>query len=192
MLINLLDGILYTLNELANTLTAHRLPPLPVSPMLLSTARSSLELPPPSAFGDRLAGEIILALALASYTDTKADADAATHGGDSKAVPSGTAVVAFLYVTNWNNPSVAGDTLTIFSLDHDPTVPKLVMEVHTGLQHLRGAMIRGGDVCWIVLGGLLGGGVKVYERVDGGCLVREVVALPDIEAPIAFLWLPRV
>ena len=45
---------------------------------------------------------------------------------------------------------------------------------------------------WIVLGGTQGGGVKVYERVEGGCSLSEVAALPEVEAPTAFLWLRSV
>ena len=78
--------------------------------------------------------------------------------------------------------------MAIFSLD-EPGTPELVAEVHTGLRHLRGAAVGGEDGRWVVLGGTNGGGVKVYERVDGGRSLREVVALPEVKAPTAFLWL---
>jgi len=94
-------------------------------------------------------------------------------------------------VTNRNDPSAEGDTVAIFSLDNR-TAPALVAEVHTGLRHLRGAAIGGDDGRWMVLGGMLGGGVKVYERVDGGRSIKEIAALPDIEGLAGFLWLtPR-
>ena len=80
--------------------------------------------------------------------------------------------------------------MAIFSLD-DPASPALVVEVPTGLRHLRGAAFGGEDGRWIVLGGALGGGVKVYERVDGGRSIKEIAALPDIEGPTAFLWLQQ-
>jgi hypothetical protein len=42
------------------------------------------------------------------------------------------------------------------------------------------------------LGGMNGGGVKVYERVDGGRSLKEIAAVPDIVEPAGFLWLtPR-
>ena len=41
----------------------------------------------------------------------------------------------------------------------------------------------------MVLGGLLGGGIKVYERVDGGRSLKETAALPDVEGPAGSLWL---
>jgi len=39
------------------------------------------------------------------------------------------------------------------------------------------------------MGGMLGGGVKMYERIEGGRALMEIVALPDIEGPTGFLWL---
>jgi len=104
--------------------------------------------------------------------------------GDTHSAP-------FLYATNRNDPSAAGDTVAIFSLEN-PARPVLIAEVHTGLRHLRGATIGGEDGRWMVLGGMMGGGVKVYERVDGGRSLKEIAALPDIEEPTGFLWLaPR-
>ncbi|KAH9161433.1 3-carboxy-cis,cis-mucoante lactonizing enzyme [Lactarius sanguifluus] len=156
------EGILYTLNELTSTLTAHRLPPLPAVPTLLSTTPTLLR-PSEEPLGDRLAAELLLAPAVT--------------GGD----PS------FLYASNRNDPSPAGDTLAVFSLEK-PETPELVEEVYTGLRHLRGAAIVGEDSRWVVLGGTQGGGVKVYERVDGGRSLREIASLPEVEQPTAFLW----
>ena len=78
--------------------------------------------------------------------------------------------------------------MAIFSLEK-PEVPEFVAEVHTGLRHLRAAAIVGEDGRWVVLGGTQGGGVKVYERTHGGRALREVVSLPGVERPTAFLWL---
>lgn len=175
------EDILYTLSELTSTLTAHHLPPLPASPKLLSTT-STLQLKPGEALGDRLAAELLLAPALPEDTrNGKSSSNSSSGDGRGRSAP-------FLYATNRNDPSAAGDTLAIFSLE-DPAVPVLIKEVHTGLRHLRGAAIGGEDGRWVVLGGAFGGGVKVYERIDGGRSVREVAALPDIEGPTAFLWL---
>jgi Lactonase, 7-bladed beta-propeller len=165
-----IDGVLYTLHELTSTLTAHHLPPLPAAPTLLSTTRTHRR-PSDELLGDRLPAELLLAPTL-------------TKGCTS---PSS----FLLYATNRNEPSPAGDTVAIFSLD-EPEAPELVAEVHTGLRHLRGAAVGGEDDRWIVLGGTNGGGVKVYERVDGGRSLREVAALPEIKAPTAFLWLQSV
>lgn len=159
------EDILYTLNELTNTLTAHHLPPLPAEPTLLSTT-STLHRPPEEleTLSELLAAELLLAPAL---TD-----------GDPP----------FLYASNRNDPSPEGDTLAIFSLEK-PEAPAFVAEVRTGLRHLRAAAIVGEDGRWVVLGGTWGGGVKVYERVDGGRALREVASLPGVEQPTAFLWL---
>lgn len=156
------EDVLYTLNELTSTLTAHRLPPLPAAPTLLSTT-PTIRRPSAEPLGDRLSAELLLAPAI---------------GGD----PS------FLYASNRNDPGPAGDTLAIFSLEN-PEAPELVAEVHTGLRHLRGAAIVGEDNRWVVLGGTQGGGVKVYERVDRGRSLREIASLPGVEQPTAFLWL---
>jgi len=157
------EGILYTLNELANTLTAHRLPPLPAAPTFLSTTPVLRRTSDEPLASNRLAGELLLAPAVAG------------------AGPS------FLYASNRNDPNPAGDTLVIFSMEK-PEAPEFVAEVRTGLKHLRGAAIVGEDSRWIVLGGARGGGVKVYERVDGGRSLREVASLPGVEKPTAFLW----
>jgi 6-phosphogluconolactonase (cycloisomerase 2 family) len=161
-----IDGILYTLHELTSTLTAHRLPPLPAAPTLLSTTRTHRRTAD-EPLGDRLAAELLLA--------------PLTKDCES---PSS----FFLYASNRNQPGPAGDTMAIFSLD-EPGTPELIAEVHTGLRHLRGAAIGGEDGRWVVLGGTNGGGVKLYERVDGGRSLSEVAALPEVRAPTAFLWL---
>ena len=166
---------MYTLNELTSTLTAHRLPPLPASPTLLSTTRTHRR-PADEPLGDRVAAELLLAPAPKTGHERE-------RGGPSSSY--------LLYASNRNEPSPAGDTVAIFSLD-EPEAPELVAEVHTGLRHLRGAAIGGEGDRWIVVGGTHGGGVKVYERVDGGRFLREVAALPEVEAPTAFLWLGSV
>ena len=168
---------MYTVSELTNNLFAHHLPPLPALPTLLSTT-STLQLQPGEALGDRRVAELLLAPPL------KEDA---CNGSKNGSGYGGT----HLYATNRNDPSAAGDPVAIFSLE-DPAKPALIAEVHTGLQHLRGAMIGGEDGRWIILGGMLGGGVKVYERVDGGRSLKEIAVLPDIEKPTTFVWLtPR-
>jgi len=129
--------------------------------------------------GDRVAAELLLAPALAM--DVRNSSSYGPGDGAARRTP-------FLYATNRNDPSPEGDTVAIFSLDNR-TAPVRVAEVHTGLRHLRGVATGGGDGRWMMLGGMLGGGVKVYERVDGGRLIKEIAALPDIEGPTGFLWI---
>ena len=177
-----IDDILYTVSELTSNLFAHHLPPLPAPSTLLS-ATSTLQLQPGEALGNRLGAELLLASALKE--------DAYYNGSRNGSGDGETHSAPFLYVTNRNDPSAAGDTVAIFSLEN-PARPALIAEVHTGLRHLRGATIGGKDRRWMVLGGMLGGGVKVYERVDGGRSLKEIAALPDIDGPTTFLWLtPR-
>jgi len=176
-----IDDILYTVSELTSNLFAHHLPPLPAPSTLLSMT-PTLQLQPGEALGNRTIAELLLAPPL------KEDACDGSKNGCSY---GGTHSAPFLYATNRNDPSAAGDTVAIFSLEN-PAKPVLIEEVHTGLRHLRGATIGGEDGRWMVLGGMLGGGVKVYERVDGGRSLKEIAALPGIEKPATFLWLtPR-
>jgi hypothetical protein len=165
---------LYTVTELTNNLTAHSLPPLPASPKLLSIT-STLRLQPGEVLGDRAAAELLLAPAL-------------RRDGRSSSGDGGDCQKPFLYATNRNDPSPEGDPLAIFSLE-DPTTPALIREVHTGLRHLRGAAIGGEDGRYIIMGGMLGGGVKMFERIEGGRALMEIAALPDIEKSTGFLWL---
>ena len=168
---------MYTLTELTSNLTAHNLPPLPALPKLLSIT-STLQLQPGEVLGDRAAAELLLAPALRG------------DGRRSRSSSSGDCPKPLLYATNRNDPSPEGDPLAIFSLE-DPTTPALIREVHTGLRHLRGAAIGGEDGRYIIMGGMLGGGVKMYERIEGGRALMEIATLPDIERPTGFLWLRR-
>jgi hypothetical protein len=118
-----LDSILDALHELTSTLTAHCLPPLPASPTLLSTTRTH-QRPADEPLGDRLPAELLIT-------------PAPNEGHErERSDPSS----YLLYASNRNEPSPAGETLAIFSLN-EPEVPELVAEVHTGLRHLCGAAI---------------------------------------------------
>jgi len=102
-------------------------------------------------------------------------------------IPNKTYPEAYLYVSNRNDPSPDGDTIAIFSLS-DKERPRLVEEVRTGLKHVRGIEFGGPDDKWLVAGGVNGGGVKVFERIEGGKNLRVVAENDSIEAPTAFLW----
>ncbi|TFY63937.1 hypothetical protein EVG20_g6120 [Dentipellis fragilis] len=155
------DNLLYTLCELTSTLTTHDFPPLPASSLLIS--RASTLINPPEPLGDMLASEIFIAPQNAAFPEP------------------------LLYTSNRNDPSPLGDTLAVFSLEK-PTHPKLVSELRTGLKHLRGAALGGEDGRWIIAGGARGGGVKMFERVEGGRNIKEVAQI-EIGSPTAFLWL---
>jgi hypothetical protein len=96
----------------------------------------------------------------------------------------------YLYASNRNtatNPPPEGDSIAIFSLD--PL--KLVDQVYTGLNQLRGMALFGEDNQYIVVGGLVGdGGVVVYERTDGGRSLVERARTNDTDAlgRSTFVW----
>lgn len=92
----------------------------------------------------------------------------------------------YIYVSNRNDPSPEGDVIAIFSAA-DPEKLELVAEVRSGLKHLRGMLFGGPDLKYLIAGGVHGGGVKVFERIDGGKGLKEV-ASHSLDAPTGFLW----
>ena len=157
------DGILYTLCELTSQLAVHRFPQLPAPPLPICVL-STFVIPPKPSEDIPPAAELIIAPASPSFDTT------------------------YLYASNRNNPSPLGDTIAIFSLA-DPEQPKLVNEVHTGLKHVRGIELGGLEGRWLIAGGVQGGGVKVFERTDGGRGLTEVVHNARVQKPTGFLWM---
>ncbi|KAI0669523.1 putative isomerase YbhE [Trametes maxima] len=161
------EDVLYTVLELTSEVSAHRLPPLPAEPTLLDTVPTMRTFPPPPASADMLAAEILAPAPNASFP------------------------TPYLYVSNRNDPSPAGDIIAVFApvgtADVDGKIGS-VAEVRSGLKHLRGMEFGGPDGRWLVAGGVLGGGVKVFERVDGGKGLKELASV-ELAAPTGFLWL---
>ncbi|CDO76735.1 hypothetical protein BN946_scf184813.g5 [Trametes cinnabarina] len=162
------EDVLYTLLELTSEITAHRLPPLPSEPKLLDTISTMANPPPPPDSAYMLAAEILIP------------------------PPNGSYPKPYIYVSNRNDPSPEGDIITIFSTVGSDEAGKekigRAAEVRSGLKHLRGMEFGGPDARWLVAGGAHGGGVKMFERVDGGKGLKEVAQV-DIQAPTGFLWL---
>ncbi|KAJ7623281.1 Lactonase, 7-bladed beta-propeller-domain-containing protein [Roridomyces roridus] len=154
------DGALYTLNELNSTLSKHRFPPLPAEPSLIAVKPTMAN--PPPAPTDMLAAELLIP------------------------APNSSFPTAYAYVSNRNDPSPEGDIISIFAIEGVEL--ELVAEVRTGLKHLRGMLFGGVDQRWLVAGGAQGGGVKVFERVDGGKGLKLVAENKEVEAPTGFLW----
>lgn len=140
----------------------HRFPPSPDA-LTLVASTPSMSNPPPQPT-DMLAAEILIP------------------------PPNPTYPTPYLYLSNRNDPSPLGDIISIFDLSN-PDALELVAEVRSGLKHLRGMAFGGPDDKWLVAGGVNGGGVKVFERVDGGRELRVVAEHKDVEAPTGFLWL---
>lgn len=101
-------------------------------------------------------------------------------------LPNSTFPIPYIYISNRNDPSPDGDTIAIFAIQGDQL--KLVTEVRTALNHVRGIVFGGPDDKWLVAGGANGGGVKVFERIDGGKNLRQVAVNAAVEAPTGFLW----
>lgn len=97
--------------------------------------------------------------------------------------------IPYLYLSNRNDPSPQGDIISIFSIQNPDTSLDLIAEIRTGLKHLRGMVFGGVNDKYLVAGGVNGGGVKVFERIDGGKSLRLVATNNSIQAPTGFLWL---
>ena len=157
------DDILYTVHELTNELSVYRFPPAPEEPTHLATLSTLLSTPAESR-SNMFAAEILLPAPNAQFP------------------------TPYIYVSNRNDPSPGDDTIAVFSTADADGGPQLVAEVRTGLKHLRGMEFGGPDGRWLIAGGVLGGGVKVFERLDGGKALKEVASL-ELEAPTGFLWI---
>jgi hypothetical protein len=155
------DGFLYALLELTNSLAKFRFPPLPNEPLFM-TVTSTLSQPPASPH-DMLAAEILIP------------------------TPNATFPTPYIYISNRNDPSPGGDTIAIFSIANPDTLD-LIAEVRTGLKNVRGMAFGGPDDKWLVAGGVTEGGVKIFERVDGGKGLKVIAANEGVRAPAGFLW----
>ena len=97
------------------------------------------------------------------------------------APPNATFPTPYLYASTRNVPRPGGDVITVFSTispsTPSPTIP-IVNEVETGLNHLRGFILFGPDDRYLIAGGANGGGIKIFERVDGGKDLKELAYLP--------------
>ncbi|KAI0343594.1 putative isomerase YbhE [Trametopsis cervina] len=156
------NGVLYTLLELSSEITAHYLPPLPAQPTLITTAPTMSKFPGDPVKLGMLAAELLLPKPNPSFSSP------------------------YLYVSNRNDPSPEGDVISIYSVVN-PEKLELVAEVRSGLKHLRGMQFGGPDDKYLIAGGAQGGGVKIFERVDGGKGLKEIAHV-DLEAPTGFLW----
>lgn len=154
------DSTLYTLHELSNTLTQHTLPSL--SSGIQPTLVTTLPVIPAGASNTTLgAGELLIS-PVSSQLPTQ-----------------------YLYASNRNDPNPAGDTIAIFGLN--PL--RLIAQVRTGVQHIRGLQIGGDHGQYIIAGGLNGGGIVIYERTNGGTTLTEKARVQGVQSPTAFAFL---
>jgi hypothetical protein len=50
-------------------------------------------------------------------------------------------------------------------------------------------MFGGPDDKYLIAGGVNGGGVRMFERIDGGRSLRLIATNDSIQSPTDFLWL---
>jgi len=156
------NGELFTLLELSSKVVRHKFPPIPGLPeFITSTPTMSSPAPQPN---DMLAAEILI-----------------PH-------PNSLFPTPYLYLSNRNDPSPEGDIIAIFDFVSDPGKLQLIAEVRTGLQHMRGMLFGGENEKYLVVGGVNGGGVKVFERINDGLGLKEVAKNEGVKAPTGFLW----
>lgn len=158
------DSELFTLLELSNKLVRHTFPPLPALPKFIAST-STMSSPPPEP-NDMLAAEILIPKPNTSFP------------------------IPYIYISNRNDPSPYGDSLSIFDFTSGSSLgkPELIAEVRTGLNHVRSILFGGLDDKYLVAGGVDGGGVKIFERTEGGRGLKEVAKNEFVPAPTGFLW----
>ncbi|KAF9504525.1 hypothetical protein BS47DRAFT_1401296 [Hydnum rufescens UP504] len=80
-----------------------------------------------------------------------------------------------------------GDTIAIFALE---TKLHLVRHVHTGLEQLHGVNLRDEHGQYVAAAGLAGGGIAVFERVDGGADLKLLARYDGVgsEKVPSFAW----
>ncbi|KAL0955550.1 hypothetical protein HGRIS_001787 [Hohenbuehelia grisea] len=98
-------------------------------------------------------------------------------------LPNETFPEVLVYVSNRNDPSPEGDAISIYTAEMEQ-----VAEVRTGLNHIRGMTFGGAGDKWLIAGGVNGGGIAIFERVDGGRQLKKIATKPDLKSPTGFLW----
>lgn len=97
-----------------------------------------------------------------------------------------------LYISNRNDPRDHGDLISVYSVLSQGL--ELIGTVATGLHHVRGFIFFGPDDRYCIAGGANGGGIKVFERTEGGKNMKEIAHLPVVGggvglAPTSFVCL---
>ncbi|KAF8518678.1 putative isomerase YbhE [Hysterangium stoloniferum] len=158
------DGIMYLLHEVAVSLTSQKIPDNnETSSPFIST---SLTTPPGVNLADYTAAEIQIP------------------------VPMDECSQKYIYTSNRQingTEDPLGDTIAIFSLEDDGSF-ELVKHVPTGVNNLRGFILDPSGR-YLVLGGNVSGGVKVFERIDGGADLVLVAASDEVPTASTFVWL---
>ncbi|KAJ8074488.1 hypothetical protein PM082_015389 [Marasmius tenuissimus] len=117
--------------------------------------------------------------------------DAVTAGEILIPTPNSSFPVPYIYVSNrYDSRPDGGDTIGIFHImDPDAGKFEYVGEVETQFKQLRGMEFVGEDGRWLVAGGVFEGGVKIFERIDGGKSLKLVAETSDVDVPCSFVEL---
>ncbi len=160
------DETMYVMNELLTSVTAYS---YHTDPKQTKAVKTLPTLTPPKELSPGMLGaEILLAPASASYQEP------------------------LIYGSNRNDPLPEGDSIAIYSpaTSSDSTSGfELIAEVHTGINHLRALAFGGPEDKYVIAGGLNGGGIKIYERVESGRALKEVAKLEAgvVKSPTSFV-----
>ncbi|KAJ6618120.1 putative isomerase YbhE [Mycena sp. CBHHK59/15] len=163
---------LYTLHELASTLTVQAIPTAPNGTSSIISSTSIIPANPPAG-AVWAAAEILIP------------------------PPSPQFPRQYIYVSNRNTgvQTPTGDSIAIFENVNQGTpreLLQLVTQVYTGLDQIRGmeigSAVPGGEE-FLLAGGVAGtAGVVVFRRVNGGRGLEEVVRNTDIPTRTSFVW----
>lgn len=97
-----------------------------------------------------------------------------------------------LYVANRNDPSPEGDTLAVYSVptSKDLNDCKLVNEVRTGLNHVRGMNISK-DGKFLAAAGKNSNSVKIFEILEASEKedLKEVASVTGLDGPTSVIWI---
>jgi len=167
--IRISDDRLYTLHELASTLTVQAIPSAPNGTSTIISSASIIPANPPAS-AVWAAAEIMIP------------------------PPSLRFPKQYIYVSNRNTgvQTPTGDSVAIFE-NLDQGTPRerlqLVKQVFTGLDQIRGMQFGGEGDEYLIAGGVAGtAGVVIYRRVDGGRDLEEVVRNTDVPTRTSFVW----
>lgn len=163
------DNNVYTVHELANTVTHQIIPAIPGNDfptVLANLSTLPAQVPAGSVFG---AGELLLLPVTGTTINTTQRYLLASNRNTS------------------NNLDPKGDSIAIFSTQPEL---KLVNQVYTGLNQIRGMMV---SPCgkYVIAAGLVGGGIAVFEVTEGGAnmaLLARYTGTGSVEVS-SFVWL---
>jgi len=169
--IQIYENQLYTIHELASTLTLQDFPAYPnySTPLISNVSTVPSNPPAGSSFA---AAEVLIPLPTADYP------------------------IPYIYASNRNVgvQDPRGDTIAIFENVGNQLV--LRNQVYTGLDQIRG-MIHGqqageGGDAYIVAAGFAGtAGVKMFKRTEGGANLEEIAVNTVLPTRTSFVWLAQ-